>query len=151
MTCEDQALVPTDHCLRWGCEHAKLVKRGRFWVCPRCGSSYGDNPMGVTMNIAAAKLDGLLRESAHLYQESDDARSGLEYTRDYLLAHGTVVLPHDHPVVSAEPTEQMVRLADAAYDSVVARFLDEGNEAVGVQEPMRAALRVVLGLLREGL
>lgn len=149
MTCEDQALVPTDHCLRWGCEHAKLVKQGRFWVCPNCRSSYGENPRGVKMNPTAAKLDGLLRESAHLYQESDDPRSGIEFTRDYLLAHGTIVLPHDHPVVSAEPTEQIVRLAQEAYDSVVIQFLDAGGP--DTQVAMRAALRVALGLLREGL
>jgi len=41
MSCEDQALAPTDHCTLWPCNKAKLVKRGPYWICPACGSSYG--------------------------------------------------------------------------------------------------------------
>ena len=44
MSCEDQALVPTDHCTKWGCDKAKLVKRGGFWICPKCEGSYGCAP-----------------------------------------------------------------------------------------------------------
>lgn len=52
--CEDQALVPTKRCVKFSChrgfddrgqsEYAPLVKRGRFWCCENCGSSYGENP-----------------------------------------------------------------------------------------------------------
>jgi len=43
MSCEDQALAPTDRCLKWGCDNAKLVKVGRFWRCPKCKVSYGEH------------------------------------------------------------------------------------------------------------
>lgn len=52
--CEDQALCETDVCLIFKCQQGfddggkpvrpKLVKRGRFWCCPSCGSSYGEKP-----------------------------------------------------------------------------------------------------------
>ena len=50
MSCEDQALMPTEICLNWKCQkwesaekvvRPRLVKRGRFWCCPCCGTSYG--------------------------------------------------------------------------------------------------------------
>ena len=38
----DQALVPTDHCLKWGCDNVFLVEgKYGFWNCPKCGVSYG--------------------------------------------------------------------------------------------------------------
>jgi hypothetical protein len=43
MSCEDQALAPTEVCIKWGCDKAPLVLLGRFWTCPRCGSSYGEH------------------------------------------------------------------------------------------------------------
>lgn len=43
MSCEDQALAYTDVCLTWGCDKARLVKVGRYWCCPTCGSSYGEH------------------------------------------------------------------------------------------------------------
>lgn len=50
--CEDQALVPTTVCTRFECQtwegdeqiKPTLVKRGRFWCCPKCSGSYGENP-----------------------------------------------------------------------------------------------------------
>lgn len=49
--CEDQALCPTKHCTKCrpifiGGEpvYAQLVKRGKFWCCAECGSSYGEHP-----------------------------------------------------------------------------------------------------------
>jgi hypothetical protein len=50
--CEDQALWPTKTCTqcRRGFDtsakpiYAPLVKRGRFWCCEDCGSSYGEHP-----------------------------------------------------------------------------------------------------------
>lgn len=44
MSCDEQACAPTDHCTKWKCERAPLVKRGRYWCCPKCGDSYGENP-----------------------------------------------------------------------------------------------------------
>ena len=41
MACEDQALAPTDVCLKWECNKARLVKFGWLWRCSRCGGSYG--------------------------------------------------------------------------------------------------------------
>jgi hypothetical protein len=40
----DQGFSSTDHCTRWDCGKPTLVKRGKFWCCPKCGSSYGENP-----------------------------------------------------------------------------------------------------------
>ncbi len=52
--CEDQALSPTKHCVKFKCRrdfdsagkpiYAPLVKRGRFWCCEDCGDSYGEHP-----------------------------------------------------------------------------------------------------------
>lgn len=51
--CEDQALSPTKYCVMCRRDfddangkpiYAPLVKRGRFWCCEDCGSSYGENP-----------------------------------------------------------------------------------------------------------
>jgi hypothetical protein len=58
MSCEDQATGPTDHCTIWGCKNAKLVKRGRFWCCPKCGGSYGENPFEGADSLPAAGTDG---------------------------------------------------------------------------------------------
>lgn len=44
MSCEDQACGPTDTCVKWPCYGTELVKRGRYWVCPKCLGSYGENP-----------------------------------------------------------------------------------------------------------
>lgn len=48
----DQALCPTKHCTicrpRFDADekpvYVPLVKRGRFWCCKDCGSSYGEHP-----------------------------------------------------------------------------------------------------------
>lgn len=40
----EQAFAPTDHCVIWKCQKAKLEKKEKFWCCPKCGSSYGENP-----------------------------------------------------------------------------------------------------------
>lgn len=40
----DQAFAPTDHCIKFGCDKAKLIKIDKFWCCPKCQSSYGENP-----------------------------------------------------------------------------------------------------------
>lgn len=37
----DQALVPTEVCLKHGCHRAKLVEKSGYWVCPQCHASYG--------------------------------------------------------------------------------------------------------------
>lgn len=49
--CEDQALVATKTCttciVDWTDDrpvYAPLVKRGQFWCCSHCGSSYGAHP-----------------------------------------------------------------------------------------------------------
>jgi hypothetical protein len=31
------------YCTLWGCFRAKLIKRGEFWICPKCSASYGRN------------------------------------------------------------------------------------------------------------
>lgn len=52
MSCEEQAMVHTDHCTLFKCQdwdretggitYPLLVKdENGFWVCPDCGSSYG--------------------------------------------------------------------------------------------------------------
>jgi hypothetical protein len=38
----DQACPPTKVCTHWICEHAPLVKKGRYWCCPKCDASYGE-------------------------------------------------------------------------------------------------------------
>lgn len=50
--CEDQALCPTDSCTKFACQEwdggvrlrPALVKRGDYWICPKCFASYGENP-----------------------------------------------------------------------------------------------------------
>jgi len=44
MSCEDQALSPTDVCTNFKCNKVELIKEGKFWICPICKSSYGSNP-----------------------------------------------------------------------------------------------------------
>lgn len=53
--CEDQALVPTEVCLKFQCQswssstevaRPRLVKRGRHWCCPCCGVFYGEHAHG---------------------------------------------------------------------------------------------------------
>lgn len=44
--CEDQGMSPTTVCFKFGCNNATLVRRGRYWRCPRCGYSYGANAHG---------------------------------------------------------------------------------------------------------
>jgi hypothetical protein len=47
--CEDQGLRTTSECLKFECQtwdvnavvRPRLMKRGGYWCCPRCGSSYG--------------------------------------------------------------------------------------------------------------
>ena len=44
MTCEDQALVSTEVCVKFGCENSILemeIETG-FWKCPKCSVSYGE-------------------------------------------------------------------------------------------------------------
>lgn len=43
----DQALVTTSVCLRFRCDKVALVQRGRFWCCPTCGASYGEDAHGL--------------------------------------------------------------------------------------------------------
>ncbi len=57
MSCEEQALVPTERCLKHECYQMhysslegsprwhgpKLVKRGQLWRCPNCDASYGEH------------------------------------------------------------------------------------------------------------
>lgn len=51
--CEDQGFsLLSEGCLKFECQtwrrgatrpdHPQLVKRNGFWVCPRCGASYGE-------------------------------------------------------------------------------------------------------------
>lgn len=55
MSCEDQACPPTDRCVtcRTGFDtqgnpiYPLLVLVGKYWRCPECKSSYGENPMGI--------------------------------------------------------------------------------------------------------
>lgn len=50
MSCEDQAFHETTVCETWSCAKANdyvkptLVKRGKYWCCPKCGASYGECP-----------------------------------------------------------------------------------------------------------
>jgi hypothetical protein len=48
--CEQATTGPRGVCLQYECRdagagspRAKLVKRGRYWVCPKCGGSYGEH------------------------------------------------------------------------------------------------------------
>ncbi len=46
MSCEDQALVPTETCTNWlcrdwQCRGPKLIKVRGHWTCPNCKASYG--------------------------------------------------------------------------------------------------------------
>jgi hypothetical protein len=50
MSCEDQALSTTKYCTKCGPAfvgdrpiYPHLVKRGLYWCCVACGSSYGEN------------------------------------------------------------------------------------------------------------
>jgi hypothetical protein len=43
MSCEDQALVPTNVCLKTGCDKAVLVLKSTFWCCPVCHVSYREH------------------------------------------------------------------------------------------------------------
>ena len=76
MSCEEQTLHPTDHCVKWGCHYMKLIKKGEFWVCPACGTSYGDDPLGAESSSArpsgydANKLADWLTEQADREDES---------------------------------------------------------------------------------
>lgn len=45
--CEDQGMMPTSTCVKFGCDNATLTKQGRYWCCPRCGSSYGEDAHGA--------------------------------------------------------------------------------------------------------
>lgn len=50
--CEDQGMAATNRCTkcRMGFDlndkpvFPRLERRGRYWCCPECGSSYGENP-----------------------------------------------------------------------------------------------------------
>jgi hypothetical protein len=58
-TDQDQGLSPTSVCTKFGCEEAILDKIKGFWVCPKCGASYGKNaperPAVNPKTAAAAK------------------------------------------------------------------------------------------------
>jgi len=66
MSCEDQALVSTEICVRWGCDKAKLELMNTFWTCPVCRASYGAeakigllsyeyvNRFGIEVDVLAA-------------------------------------------------------------------------------------------------
>lgn len=60
MSCEEQALAPTEHCGRFACQtwsgdkqvRPRLVLRGKYWCCPKCGASHGeDAKLGLPINI----------------------------------------------------------------------------------------------------
>lgn len=44
--CEDQGLMATRTCVKFGCENAGLIQDAKtgLWNCPNCGSSYGAHP-----------------------------------------------------------------------------------------------------------
>ena len=53
--CEDQGLCPTTVCTKFECSEwdgdtkitkPTLVRRGKYWCCPKCGSSYGEHAHG---------------------------------------------------------------------------------------------------------
>jgi len=49
--CEDQGMARTSTCVKFACQtwngdvriQPSLIMRGRYWCCPRCGSSYGSD------------------------------------------------------------------------------------------------------------
>lgn len=68
--CEDQACPPTDSCVLFSCQtwegnrpiRPKLERRGRYWCCPYCGSSYGEQPFGGKQEAVMTdleRIDGL--------------------------------------------------------------------------------------------
>lgn len=52
--CEDQGMSATKFCAQFQCIHweydlpiyPRLIKRGKFWCCPKCGASYGADAHG---------------------------------------------------------------------------------------------------------
>lgn len=78
--CEDQALVATDRCTRWGCNNAKLEQRGIFWCCPKCMASYGENPhpdcppIPFCPRCAYTRLDCAIHMDHHLCGLPEPAR-----------------------------------------------------------------------------
>lgn len=86
MSCEDQALSPTRVCTRWECKnktgnnYPRLIKEGKFWVCPVCRSSYGENPFpGAKVRETKADLqlavDNLKRVNYIQRNELDTAKA----------------------------------------------------------------------------
>ena len=67
----DQALVPTAYCTEFKCHEwvpsgahyvifrPKLVLKGKFWCCPKCGSSYGEHAKEGLMEQSKVKLPEL--------------------------------------------------------------------------------------------
>lgn len=86
-----------------------------------------------------AALLTLLREAAHLYQESDDPRSGVEFTAEYLATRGVSVgrVSADAPSPESQPYFD--------YDEVHGA----GSVSRGVPEPSRDKMRAVLNWARD--
>lgn len=58
--CEDQGMGATGYCLKFPCHSAWSPRQylelvGKYWCCPKCGGSYGEE--GVTAEYAAAWHD----------------------------------------------------------------------------------------------
>lgn len=93
--CEDQACSLTDVCIKSGCSRGfdargKLIrppleKRGRYWCCPTCGSSYGESdPRGT--NSASRSI---ARSDRYYYcREHDDPLGWSVRDRGTVIARG---------------------------------------------------------------
>jgi hypothetical protein len=67
----DQALVPTAHCTNFKCQKwvefggeavlskPQLMLKGKYWCCPKCGSSYGEHAKEGLMEQSKVKLPEL--------------------------------------------------------------------------------------------
>ena len=67
----DQALAPTEHCTNFKCQKwvdfggeamlskPQLMLKGKYWCCPKCGSSYGEHAKEGLMEQSKVKLPEL--------------------------------------------------------------------------------------------
>lgn len=61
--CEDQGMMATDVCVKFGCNNAPLVRRGRDWCCSNCGISYGEGAKDGALPSPPAEPSGEMVEA----------------------------------------------------------------------------------------
>lgn len=61
--CEDQGMMATDVCVKFGCNNAPLVRRGRDWCCSNCGISYGEGAKDGALPSSPAEPSGEMMEA----------------------------------------------------------------------------------------